>query len=277
MKIQAAIATLSWIDPKTGLPEVDSAGAPGRIIARSTILAKAGYRFSNFLEAWIEVDAGASAIIGANFSPISGMYRGPSYWGTDSAEVGNIGQKITHTQQAATFRQVVGCRTMAPEKIGRTSGAVAGVLAYGGAALPPLALIAGAVGYKSGRKLAEEVKVFPPIWTELELTINLKGSFTHKLLRHSLFPSVSYYAQVPAPPGLVIYSGLNTTRYAYALNTYYDAVPVLDTWYEKGWGSAAASGNIGQPGGAATPGNPWSMTKPTFTSASSLRTWPQGY
>lgn len=42
-------------------------------------------------------------------------------------------------------------------------------------------------------------------------------------------------------------------------------------WYEKGWGPAAPGG------GAPTPGNPWSMTKPTTTSSSTLNKTPQEY
>ena len=263
-RIQASIGAISWIDPTTGLPEVD-AGHPGPMIPRGRFLAKAGYRFTHFLEAWIEVDTSARAIIGGNFSVDSGMYRGPSFLRTESDPVGAIGRKIIRTPQAVTFREVVGCRTMAPEKIGRTAGAVVGALA-----VPFLAPITGYIGYKGGRAVAEEAKVFPPIWSELELTINIDGSYTHKLLRHSLFPSVAYYAPfVPIPQ--------MASMCLYALNYSYDAPPMLDQWYERGWGSAVAGGNTGRPGGAPTPGNPWAMTKPTFSTTSSVVSQPQGY
>jgi len=251
-RIQRAIATLSWIDPKSGLPEVDKGGDPGLQINRSDILGLKLYRFSNFLEAWLEVDTGANAIIGGNFSNASGMYRGPSFLGTESAPIGDIGRRIVRMPAAVTFRQIVGCRTEAPEKIGSGVGGTVGQIVAG-----PLG---GYIGDKIGRTAAEAAKVFPPIWTELEMTINLDGTFTHKLLRHSLFPSVSYYA--PGPTGDPVYVRQTTS---------YGAVPMLDTWYEKGWGPAVPGG------GAPTPGNPWSMTKPTTTSSSTLNKTPQGY
>jgi uncharacterized protein (TIGR02594 family) len=46
-----------------------------------------------------------------------------------------------------------------------------------------------------GRKLAEQILVFPPIWTELELTIYSDGSFEGNLARHSIFPNISFHIQ----------------------------------------------------------------------------------
>jgi hypothetical protein len=264
--IKKAIATLSWIDPTTGLPEVD-AGEPGPMIPAISIPAKKGYRFSHWLQAWIEVDA-SGGITSGNFSLNSNMYRGPSYLGTESEPVGAIGRKITRTRQAVTFRQVVGCRTMAPEKIGKIAGGILAneplpLLSALPIALGPIGAIYA--GIKGGREAAELHKVFPPIWTELELTINVDGSFSHKLLRHSLFPSVSYYVQGN--------NRLKTLPEVYFQSKSYNAVPMLDAWYENGWGPVVAGG----PGVAATSGNPWSMTKPAFLSGSTVITRPEGY
>jgi hypothetical protein len=251
-RIQRSIATLSWIDPVTGLPEVDKAGDPGPTIIRAQILGKKGYRFSNFLEAWIEVDT-KDVIIACGFSTDSDMYRGPSYLNTESAPVGNIGRKTLRQQKSVTFRQLVGCRTMAPEKIGQTTGRVVGRLAAGP--------VGEYVGGRLGRSTAEAAKVFPPIWTELELTINADHTFSHAFPNCSLFPSVSYYA-------------LDENTWAYSRQgPSYNAVPMLDTWYDKGWGPATLTPFAPRP----TPGNPWSMTKPTFTTESKLTPVPQGY
>jgi hypothetical protein len=272
-RITRGIATLSWIDPATGLPEVDSAGDPGSIVSYGRIIAEAGYRFSHLLEAWLEVDTTAGAIIGGNFAAASGIYRAPSYLGLASAPVGNIGRTINRTNpKAVTFRQLVGCRTESPEKIGRGAGAAGGGLAgFTSTGLNPIGGIVGAyVGSKVGHGTAQEVKAFPPIWTELELTINIDGTFTHKLLRHSLFPSVSYYAQVVTPAGYVV-SG------SYSRQGSYDAVPMLDAWYEGGWGLAGGGPITWRPGDAPTPGNPWGMTKATFTADSSLSAKPAGF
>lgn len=39
--IKRAIATMSWIDPRTGLPEVDKSGEPGAFIKRVLITGRA--------------------------------------------------------------------------------------------------------------------------------------------------------------------------------------------------------------------------------------------
>ena len=49
-------ASFSWIDPKTGLPKVDKGGA-GRSIHRDEIFTGARFRFANYLEAVVDIDA----------------------------------------------------------------------------------------------------------------------------------------------------------------------------------------------------------------------------
>jgi hypothetical protein len=244
-RFYAAVATISWIDPKSGLPEYDSQ-APGDLIPQSTIFARTGYRFSHYLEGGVEVNS-AGAITDAVITPESGLYRAPSMWGTKSVQVGEVGQKITNTRKSVTFRQIVGCRTLAPQVIG---GAVAEV-SSGLLTLP--------FAWEFGEEAASLVKIFPPIWTELELTINIDGSFSHKLLRHSLFPSVSYYAQVPPPPPVPTAFGNIQTNEAYQLVQTYDGVPNLNLWYQGGWGPLTPpTQSYGE-----MAGNPWSMTKPS--------------
>ena len=265
--LYAGVATISWIDPATGLPEVDAGGSPGRFITRATITAESGYRFSHFLEVWVTVDSAAGMITGAGFSPFSGMYRGPSFLGTASAPVGNIGRKRVLTRKSATFRQIVGCRTRAPEIVG---GVLGMQNALGAPMRGPLAMY---IGSQMGQGLAESFKVFPPIWTELELTINVDGSFHHKLLRHSYFPSVSYYVQEAVPPGADLLLGMADIKNIYELKGSYDGVPYLNTWYDKGWGPVGAT----MPGAQKTLGNPWNMTIPLPFGGGLLNAGPQGY
>jgi hypothetical protein len=223
--IKRAIATLSWIDPRTGLPEVDKAGDPGPTINRALITGRAAYRFSSFLN--VTARSLDGRILDYHVEPDSGMYRSPSFLGIPSAPVGNIGQYAVSMGSAVVFRQLVGCRTVSPETIGGTVGGILG----------------GPIGQRLGKEAAEYVSAFPPIWTEIEMTIYADGNWTHQLIQHSLFPSVSYYAINAA--GLFERQGRS-----------YDAVPNLERWKQKGWGPML-------PGkGGPTPGNPWRMTSP---------------
>jgi hypothetical protein len=236
-RIQRSVSTLSWIDPKLyglSLPKVDP-GNPGPMLPRPAMFATNldFFRFSNFLEAWIDLDKN-NQIAACGFSAESGMYQAPSFLQTESVQVGDVGRCMIRSSSAVTFRQIVGCRTMAPEKIART---VTTILA--GPILGPL-----------GQDAAELIKIFPPIWSELELTINVNGSYSSKLLRHSVFPSLCYYAAMPKPneffPDL------------YQCFSYYNGIPALKLWEANGWGPVAVP--LGGAGSAT--GNPWSMTKP---------------
>jgi hypothetical protein len=222
--IKRAIATLSWIDPRTGLPEVDQLGEPGPWINRALITGRSGYRFSNFLN--VTATATDGRIIARRIEPDSGMYRSPSFLKIPSAPVGKIGQYSISLGSAAVFRQLVGCRTVSPETIGSTVGGIFG----------------GPIGARLGKEAAEYMSAFPPIWTEIEITIYADGNWTHQLIQHSIFPSVSYYA-------------INDFGVFERQGTY-DAVPNLEMWKRDGWGPMI-------PGkGGPTPGNPWKMTNP---------------
>jgi hypothetical protein len=105
--------SMSWIDPKTGLLETDKAGHPGETTTKSVFLGEKAYRFCNFLEVKLDVDD--NAIVSADFTSKSGMYRSPSYAKLASAPVGKIGRsKNQIASNWITFRQVVGCRTVSP-------------------------------------------------------------------------------------------------------------------------------------------------------------------
>jgi hypothetical protein len=237
-----SIATMSWIDPRTGLPEVDDGSDPGATSTRAVVVGRKAYRFSNLLEAWVRVADGV--IIGHGFTSTSDMYRSPSFLRIPSQPIGIV-RKIELIANGVRFRQLVGCRTQSPEVIGRGVGA--GVGAGVGSILGPLGAAAGGyVGEKVGEKAAGKAKGFPPIWTELELTLWSDGTGDAKLIRHSLFPSLSYYTQQTLlPPGPYLSSTGQADNYNRVEGSY-DGMPHYLDWLDKGWGG----------------GNPWNYPKP---------------
>ena len=261
-------ASLSWIDPKTGLPEVDKGGDPGSSIHRDEIFTGAKFRFANYLEAVVDIDD-KLGIVNAVAGTASAMYRGPSFLRLESAPVGSIGRSVSFTRQQARFRQLVGCRTESPERIGAGAGAVvgagagvAGVAAgiklgalAGVWAGPPGMFIGaaalGTVGYFAGREVAELASAFPPIWTEVEIVVGADRSVRCAVISHSLFPSLTFYSADPALGTATPAARLLRQSYGHDGN---DAQ--LKTWKAKGWGATAARR------GEATPGNPWGMTDP---------------
>ncbi len=250
-RITRGCAALSWIDPATGLPETDDGGHPGATITRSTILGERVYRFANFLEAWIETDPDTNAIVDSGITTASGMYRSPSFLRIPSAQVGKIGRINAGSSNVATFRQIVGCRTVSPETAGTGGGVVIGgggavllgiyVIGTGGWGLLALGVVGGVAGGLGGREVAEAVTAFPPIWSEIELTIAADGSTTQTLVSQSLFPSCTFYRQTTG----------STTGFDVVGS--YNAVPALARWERSGWGNAPS------PRANATSGNPWSM------------------
>lgn len=260
--LTGGIAALSWIDPKTGLPEVDKRGDPGARISRSDIKDGHLYRFSNFLEAYVTVND-AGALLDAGFTADSGMYRGPSAFGLDSAPVGKIGRTTSRRTSKAVFRQLVGSRTESPEKIGGAAGAVGGgiggavlVGAVAGAWAGPVGMFVGAValgtvGYFTGREVAELVSAFPPIWTEIELTIHCDGKLEYQLVSHSVFPSNTFYALQN-----VRASRSDPEVYVRQGNSYDGNNVRLTAWKANGWGMAARARS------GATAGSPWGMGDP---------------
>ncbi|PTR08964.1 hypothetical protein C8R32_10443 [Nitrosospira sp. Nsp5] len=260
-KLTRSIASLSWIDPITGLPEVDENGEPGYSLTRENIAAGRIYRFANFLEAEVELDKGA--LRNPRFTSESGMYRGPSFGKLASAPVGKVGKRIIVLSQSILFRQIVGCRTESPEKIGSVGGAAVGVGAgawvgaKSGAAIGSIGGVPGAIavaaigagiggttGYLVGKEVAEYAMAFPPIWTELEMTIHSDGTTSQQVISHSLFPSVTFYL-------------LLKDRIYNRIGLSYDGVANLDRWKKNGW---KLTPMINRNGAAA--GNPWGMEDP---------------
>lgn len=133
-----------------------------------------------------------------------------------------------------TFRQLVGCRTQSPERIAEGVGGVAG--AAEGSSFGIWGVVGGWLGGRRiGREVIEEFMVFPPIWSELSLTIHADGSSDQQLDRHSLFPSLCFYHLHPGNQEL------------YDRTSWYDARSRLNTWKQNGWGD----------------GNPWHIPNPS--------------
>jgi hypothetical protein len=277
-----SVASLSWIDPTTGLPKTDK--APPLQISRDEIVGQKIYRFANFLEVRLTTDDNGQ-IRNFEFTPDSGMYRGPSEFNFASAPVGKIGRHTEQRGASVVFRQIVGCRTVSPEKAGSAVGAVAGGVGAGfvrraivgavargvlgaemgafGGPWGALGLgIAGvAVGAVVGGNTAGRIFYFPPIWTELELTVNGDGSATHRVISHSLFPSVTVYVRQAH------------SAYFTSPGVYYDGNPNLRLWNDRGWGPAPDNRS------GATAGNPWQMVwSPQLTfEAPAPKPCPNGY
>jgi hypothetical protein len=107
-------ATMSWIDPRIGLPEDDPGGDPGPKTTRDVITGKKAYRYANLLDASVRVVGGA--IVEHGFTKSSGMYRSPSFLGIESHafEPTRHQEEIAGGVPAVRFRQLVGCRTLSP-------------------------------------------------------------------------------------------------------------------------------------------------------------------
>lgn len=234
MRYTYSVAALSWIDPRSHLPVTDGLGNPGRSILRQLIVGRNRYRFANFLEAFVEVNA-AGKITKYGFTHDSKMYYSHSAFGTKPFIYPRVSQSVFAANKV-TFTQLVGCRTEAPEKAGEFFGGIASIPS----GLPII------VSRKAGRFVAGKVQSFPPIWSDLELVINANGQHHFRVIRHSLFPSMSTYSQVPSR---------NTV---YTAHGNYNGVPNLNLWMQAGWGMTAARPLVGK----GNPGNPWGELSP---------------
>ena len=254
-----SVASLSWIDPrlfdKKSLPEVDHNGDPGDFVFRDLIVGAKAYRFANFLEASITVtDKGD--IIDYKFAPESTMYSNTSFRGIMPQSFEQKSEVVaTPKGDGIQFRQIVGCKTVSPETI----GAVTAVRSVFGALGIPRGW-EGAFGTSGaanatadvGKAAAEQIRVFPPIWTQLELIIYNDGGFEGRLLRHSLFPSLTLYIQFYSVEALTV----NITKYKKIGG--YDSRSRIDEWRATGWGPILPSANKSGP----VAGNPWVIADP---------------
>ncbi|WP_068818807.1 DUF4157 domain-containing protein [Phormidesmis priestleyi] len=261
--IEASTGSVSWIDPaspagsgRLGIPDP----APPATISESFITGSSGFRFSNYLHGYLTTNDSATIATAGLYSN-SGIYASPSQFGLASARFPTISNRTDITRggiQGVQFNQLVGARTIsagvAAGVVGAGVGIGAGAFlgAKGGALIGSLggpigagvgaligAGIGAGVGYFSGTAVANTIPQtnFPPIWTEAQLTIMADGTSSFRLVRHSLFPSNSFYGKPSSASTL-------------ALTGSYSALASQETaWQSSGWGS----------------GNPWQMDRPTFT------------
>jgi hypothetical protein len=255
----ASAAALSWIDARTGLPEVDLV-APGAAITQAKITCNLGYRFASFLDVSIELNETTKTIAGHAVLPMTGIYRAPSYWHLPSWKF-PVDTKVATGQEPITFTQVTGARTISPEIIGAGGGVAAGAAAGAGigvwflgwGALPGAA-IGGIIGGLTGEAVAHDITGFPPIWSEIKISIFNDGRITYELLPHSLFPSLTFFTPAPKIENTYVRTPVNATGL-----TYYDGMPNLNRWKTEGWGPIQ-KGSVSGP----TPGNPWNDVKGVF-------------
>lgn len=224
-------ATASWIDARTGLPEVDAV-APAASVTRGFLTGSAGFRFTNFTEVWASFDTARGAVTGHGFTPASSVYRSPSFGGIPSQIMAPTrSARIIGT--AVEFIQIIGARTQSPERIGGFVG--------------PL-----------GNIIAGAVVSFPPIWSEIRIRLHADGSTESEVLRHSLFPSLTFYTRPVNASLTPEESGLYQTTPVGPGVTVYDGMPNQDRWYQHGWGPLGA-GTRGP-----VSGNPIGMVRSVF-------------
>lgn len=236
IKYERSAATVSWIDPATGLPEVDTVKPTNPTTTRAFLTGNAGFRFCNFIDVWANYDTVARTITGHGFTAASKIYRAPSFARIPS-HVFPAKQNVRVGVEPITFTQIIGARTESPEIIGGTVGGVVG----------------GLPGRWIGEKVARAVSGFPPIWSELQLKIFNDGRFEVELRQHSYFPSLTFYkVRLNAAGGQTNdYDRANVT----SGTSFYDAIPNLEHWKSNGWGPVKGGG------AGPTDGNPWGMQK----------------
>ena len=257
--IEASTGSVSWIDPaspagsgRLGVPDP----SPPSNISESFITGSSGFRFSNYLHGYLTTNDSVT-IASSGLRGNSGIYTSPSQFGLPSERFSTISSKINITRngiQGVQFKQLVGARTISAGIAAGTVGIGAGAFlgAKGGAVIGALGGPIGAVGggiiggllgagagYLAGTVTANNIPQtnFPPIWTEIRLTVMADGTRDFQMVRHSLFPSNSFYGNPIGADTLV------------HRNTYSARASQETAWQSSGWGG----------------GNPWGMNRPTFT------------
>lgn len=242
-----SICSLSWINGVTGLPENDGDGPPdqlrGALVTREDALP---FRFVNLLEAKVVITGSSEPrIVSAGWTVDSGIYRNPSF-GKIPSEPFEPKRSIIQQYDRVVFRQTVGARTVSPEVLGQWIGASEGVNLGGPIGIP--------LGAKMGRAVAHKLLGFPAIWTTLELTIFVDGRSAGRVIRHSLFPSMSFYTrpeEYKDQPRI--------SSFYQQVGKSYDAVPQLDHWQKDGWGK------LDDRFAGPCEGNPWGFSKDDLT------------
>lgn len=240
-----SVASVSWINAKTELPEVDKSTWSADSVVQPVLTANHGYRFCNFLDVYIEV-APDGKISSYGFYPQSGIYRGPSYGDIPShAFPVNHSKTISPKADFVTFRQVVGARTVSAEHYGKRVGLGLSIAFF---PLSGLGVVGSAIaGWFGGGTAAHQIIGFPPIWSILEIRLFSSGYAEETLVQHSIFPSLTYFVQ----------GGVTAERdKIYKRRSIYDARKEIELpkWQENGWGQIQGASGPSK-------GNPWGAEK----------------
>jgi hypothetical protein len=240
--IEGSAASVSWIDPAAGLPASVSDAPPPQTATISFLKGSSGFRFSNYLHAWIST-SDSVRVAGFGFHSDSDIYRGPSYLGIPSHAypVRRTPRRITEAGvERVEFDQLVGARTVSAGVIGGVVGAGVGALTgalIGGAVAGPLGAAIGGiggaiVGWGAGAATANAEYNFPPIWTHLRLSLKANGERRCSMAAvPSLFPSISQYCDLTQ-----VWSHSGTKSH-------------IDAWQRTSWDG----------------GNPWGVSRPVVT------------
>jgi hypothetical protein len=229
---QACAAPISWIHPKTNLGLVDKIKPGARMTRSGVITPPSCGRFSNVLEVCAQFNSASGQYIGIQLSTASGIHYSSSFADTTPAvfktvftsEVGSI-----EGMPFARVKLIVGARTEAPEKSGAVLGGVVERLWPSQAWYPLLQ-----AGISSTKWLGKCLGF---------RRSGLSWSLQSTAMGDGGLPCSSQ----PVPLGNVLFvlnerepfgapSALLDCKPTFMGAMFYDAVPNLENWKQKGWG-----------------------------------------
>ncbi len=219
-KTEGSVASVSWIDRSSPAGDFVADPPPPDPVADSFVTGGSGFRFSNYLHAWVD-STDAIHVEKNGFHANSGLYRGPSFQGISSLAYPTRRAKAITSEggiEGIEFEQLAGARTVSAGVIG--GGVGRGVASSLG--LDP------ALGRKFGSAVANRITNFPPIWTRIKMRLFANGQKRGELSEQSLFPSNSFYCDLSRVSS---YTALDAEQNA---------------WEDVGWDS-------GNPWGASRP------------------------
>lgn len=258
-----SICSMSWIDSKSGLKKIDA--DPGKTVTQADVFGKQKCRFANFLEATVFATSDGGQITSGIITSRSGQFVASSFAAMAATAFTDARSVLPGAPgQPWKFVQTVGSRTVSPDHIAKAAGGAVGA-GIGAVLAGPFGLLAGigmggAAGSSVGGKVLDAISgsagamlaTLPPIWSTLELTIFPDGTHQARVLKHSLFPSMSFYMPKSwdeATDGYVLTGAV------------YDGVPQLNDWIAEGWGLVRPLAKMKQ--GLPHAGNPWGILKST--------------
>jgi hypothetical protein len=213
--MRASVATASWIDEASPAGTFVSDAPPPQTTNKSFLTGSSGFRFSNYLEAWI-VSTDSSHVVNAGIDSKSGLYNSPSFMGIPSKSypVKRSYARISEGDiEGIECEQTVGARTVSAEVIGATVSSTFGF------------------GRDIGAAAANMLTNFPPIWTTIRLRLFANGERQCERVRYSYFPSNTFYCDLSQADEEKVYdAGSRQEKVWQAIgwsagNPWYDARP----------------------------------------------------